>query len=91
MDDLCSFSEVSASIACGECREVSEIVILSSCTVDIKAHLASCHLSKSGLKEYEVILAIAGFFQFDEMVQQKYICPNHRYKLGRYWRPRVSY
>ena len=50
--------------------------------------VASCHLSRSGLTEANVILARAGHFDLtEEQVDKMMICPQHRHNLGRYWRP----
>lgn len=55
-------------------------VVLQDCTSDISQHLANCHLTKS-LQEYEVILARAGIFRWNEGLGT-IICPTHR---GKYW------
>ena len=65
-------------------------VVLQDCTSDISQHLANCHLPKS-LQEYEVILARAGIFRWNEsFLESTIICPTHRDELGKYWRPSKS-
>ena len=87
METVCSFSGI-AKIECGESRHQTEVLNLVDCCSDISTHLASCHLSKSDLKEYELILARSGRFGFsDEQIRMMQICPSHRHNLGRYWRP----
>jgi hypothetical protein len=53
------------NILCGESRGMSINVNLLECTEDIHIHLVSCHLSKSSLKEYEIILARADLFHLE--------------------------
>lgn len=75
-------------ISCGADRGASNAVNLNECQHDIKVHLSRCHLSKSNVKEYELILLRAGLFQVtEEQIKSMNICPNHRNKLGRFWRP----
>ena len=65
-------------------------VVLQDCTSDISQHLANCHLPKS-LQEYEVILARAGIFRWNEsFLESTIICPTHRDEVGKYWRPSKS-
>ena len=58
METRCSLSNLQ-NILCGESRGMSTNVNLLEFTEDIHIHLVSCHLSKSSLKEYEIILARA--------------------------------
>jgi len=45
-------------------------------------------LSRSNLKEYEVILQRAGLNRISlEDVKKLRVCPRHRFGLGKYWRP----
>ena len=54
----------------------------------IATQLEICHLSKSGLSEAELILSRAGHFDATkDQVEQMVICPQHRHKLGTFWRP----
>ena len=39
---------------------------LNECQHDIKVRLSRCHLSKSNLKEYELILLRVGLFEVTE-------------------------
>lgn len=90
MDTTCSLSE-RVGISCGESRGVIEVQSLLDCQSDISGHLASCHLSKSDLKEYELILVRAGLFHLPiEQVQCMTICQKHRNNLGKFWRPLKS-
>ena len=58
----------------------------------ITTQLEICHLSKSGLSEAELILSRAGHFDVTkDQVEQMVICPQHRHKLGKFWRPPRSY
>ena len=87
METRCSLSNL-GNIVCGESRGMSTNVNLLECTEDVHNHLVSCHLSKSSLKEYELILARAGLFHLEnEQLKSMVVCPNHRNILGRFWRP----
>lgn len=87
MEDICSFSE-KAGISCGESRGVKKIENLLECLSDIKSHLESCHLSKSKLKEYQLILVRAGLFNIStEQISCMTVCCKHRHSLGKFWRP----
>ena len=58
----------------------------------ITTQLEICHLSKSGLSEADLILSRAGHFDVTkDQVEQMVICPQHRHKLGKFWRPPRSY
>ena len=86
MEKSCSLSSVS-TITCGEGRSG---VRLRDCRVGIhiSVHLGSCHLSKSGLTEFELILARAGIFDISpDQLETMTVCANHREKLGKLWRP----
>ena len=77
----CGFSSLS---------KAKDNVLLQDCASDISKHLANCHLPKS-LQEYEVILARAGIFRWNErFLENTIICPTHRDELGKYWRPSKS-
>ena len=72
---------------CGPSRGASGVVRLSECNDEIRNHLISCHLSKEGLDEKELILARAGFFNLPpEDGERMWICYRHRHTLGRFWR-----
>lgn len=87
MEGVCSFSE-RVGTSCGESRGVNELVNLLDCQSDLKGHLSSCHLSKSNLIEYELILVRAGLFGLSfEQMSGMTVCCKHRNTLGRYWRP----
>lgn len=87
MDKSCSLFGL-GGISCGEFRGASSLVGLGDCVEDTSVHLHTCHLSKSGLSEFQLILARVGLFDTSlEMAKTMSICPNHRAKLGRYWRP----
>ena len=88
MDNInCSLFGLGA-ISCGGDRGASNAVNLNECQHDIKVHLSRCHLSRSNLKEYQLILFRAGLFHVtEEQIENMNICPNHRNKLGRFWRP----
>ena len=87
MEGICSFSE-KAGITCGECRGVKKIDNLLECLGDVKNHLGSCHLSKSNLNEYQLILVRAGIFNLNaEQISYMTVCPKHRNYLGKFWRP----
>ena len=85
------------SFATSECGKFRDTVDCSSklleCKNDINFHLQSCHLSKlvGQIEEYELILATAGMFYIPLEQQDKmWICPKHRYNVGRNWRPLIS-
>lgn len=87
MEKTCSFFGL-GSISCGESRGVDEVVKISSCINDVNSHLATCHLSKSGLSESQLILARSGLFDISpEQIESMTVCASHRHKLGRFWRP----
>ena len=90
MDNLCSFNGISLTV-CGECRAESDITPIEQCDENIQSRLSSCHLTRSRFKDYELILTRAGLFDhLDEEIRSMTLCPNHRYNLGRYWRPRLT-
>jgi len=83
----CSFFGISG-ISCGDSRGHTGVVNLLDCDSDITTHLAACNLSRSALKEYEVILSRSGLFDIvEDKLQFMQICPSHRDKLKRLWRP----
>ena len=90
MDAKCSFSELRKS-KCGDFRGSPFVVRrLLECKDDITGHLQSCHLSKlvGNVEEHDLILMRAGNFDLPTHQQEcMWICPNHRYNLGRNWRP----
>ena len=90
MEPICSFSELAKS-SCGEFRKSPNIVRkLLECKDDITGHLQACHLSRlvGKIEEYELILVRAGIFDFPpNQLEKMWICPKHRYNLGRNWRP----
>jgi len=72
---------------CGPSRGASGIVRVSECNDNVENHLISCHLSKQGLNESQLILARAGLFNLPrEECQKMWICYRHRHMLGRFWR-----
>ena len=90
MEAKCSFSELQRS-SCGGFRGCEFVVRrLLECKDDITSHLQSCHLSKlvGNVEEHEIILMRAGKFDLSTHQQEcMWICPKHRYNLGRNWRP----
>ena len=89
MEGKCSFSDLAKS-SCGDFRGSTRMVCrLRECQEGITGHLQACHLSKlTGIPEYELILPRAGLF--DEPLhrqEEMFVCPKHRYNLGRNWRP----
>ena len=90
MEPICSFSELAKS-SCGEFRKSPNIVRkLLECKDDITGHLQACRLSRlvGKIQEYELILVRAGIFDFPpNQLEKMWICPKHRYNLGRNWRP----
>ena len=90
MDAKCSFSRLRKSSG-GDFRGSSFAVRrLMECKDDVAGHLQSCHLSKlvGNLEEHDLILMRVGKFDLPTHQQEcMWICPNHRYNLGRNWRP----
>ena len=87
MEKSCSFVGV-GGISCGESRGLVKISSLFDCDENMNSHLSSCHLSKSNLRENELIAIRAGMFHLDhDHFKKMSICPSHRHKLGRFWRP----
>ena len=85
--ESCSFRQIK-KIACGSSRNLSQMVKVDECQDTITTQLETCHLSKSGLSEAELILSRADHFDLTkDQVQQMVICPQHRHKLGKFWRP----
>jgi hypothetical protein len=86
----CSFS----TSECGKFRDTVDCSLkLLECNDDISFHLQSCHLSTlvGKIEEHELILARAGMFYTPTKEQHEmWICPKHRYNLGRNWRPLKS-
>ena len=62
---------------------------LQECQEDKTGHLQACRLSKlTGILEYKLILARMGLFDVPIHRQEEmFLCPKHRYNLGRNWRP----
>ena len=89
MEFNCSFQELKPK--CGEYRDTLNCSQkLLDCKSDIACHLQSCHLSKlvGKIEEHELILVRAGMFYIPiEKQEEMWICPKHRYNLGRNWRP----
>ena len=84
--ESCSFRQIK-KIACGRSRNLSQMVKVE-CQDAITTQLETCHLSKPGLSEAELILSRAGHFDLTkDQIQQMVICPQHRHKLGKFWRP----
>ena len=73
---------------CGSDRGKEEIVSLGEFKDNISGHLASCHLSRESLSEFQLILARSGLYDVsaDQLSQMK-ICPKHRHQIGKFWRP----
>ena len=65
MEKSCSFVGVSG-ISCGESRGLQEISFLFDCKEDMSVQLSNCHLSKSNLRENELIAIRAGMFNLTE-------------------------
>ena len=90
MEPICSFSELAKS-SCGEFRKSPYIVRkLLECKDDITGHLQACCLCSlvGQIEEFELILIRAGIFHFSpNQLEKMWICPKHRYNLGRNWRP----
>ena len=87
MEKSCSFVGVSG-ISCGESRGLQEISCLFDCKEDMSVQLSNCHLSKSNLRENELIANRAGMFNLTEyQFKMMFIFPSHRHNLGRFWRP----
>ena len=87
MEKSCSFVGV-GGIACGESRGLVKISSLFDCNENLQSHLSSCHLSKSNLRENELIATRTGMFHLDQdNFRNMSICPSHCHNLGRFWRP----
>ena len=85
--ESCNFREIK-KITCGSSRGLSQMVKLDECQDTITTQLEISHLSKSGVSEAELILSRAGHFDLTkDQVEQMVICPQHRHKLGKFWRP----
>lgn len=73
----CGFSALSGK---------DEVKLLGECADDMRNHLANCHLSRSDLSEYQVILARAGIFRWtEEILNDMFICSTHRDSFGKSW------
>ena len=67
---------------------INECVNILECLDDVSTHLSRCHLSREKLCEYDLILLRCGMFNIsNDRLQKMRICPNHRYNLGKFWRP----
>jgi hypothetical protein len=87
MEKSCSFVGV-GGISCGASRGLREISCLFDCKEDMSGQLSNCHLSKSNLRESELIAIRAGMFnRTEDQFKMMSICPSHRHNLGRFWRP----
>ena len=86
MDKSCSFRGI-GQLQCGESRGKNVTLMLTECNADVTSHLSVCHLSRTNLKEFELILLRAGHFNLaDEQIAVMRICPSHRNNLGRLWK-----
>ena len=73
---------------CRDSRGVSGVFKLSSCSDNVRGHLESMHISGEIISEGELILARVGMFNAtQDQIAQMEICPYHRHKFGRFWRP----
>ena len=73
---------------CRDSRGVSGVFKLSSCSDNVRGHLESMHISGEIISEGELILARVGMFSAtQDQIAQMEICPYHRHKFGRFWRP----
>ena len=73
---------------CGDSRGLSEIFRLSSCNDSVRGHLESLHISGEIVSEVELILARVGMlYVTKDEIEKMEICPYHRHKFGRFWRP----
>ena len=62
--------------------------LIHDCKEDMSGQLSNFHLSKSNLRENELIAIRAGMFNLTEdQFKMMFICPSHRHNLGRFWRP----
>jgi hypothetical protein len=87
MENQCFLKERDSN-ACGVSRGVKEFVFVSDCNDDIRRHLTSFRLSKSNINECDLILARVGVFCASQKEkEQLLVCPYHRYKFGKFWRP----
>jgi hypothetical protein len=61
---------------------------LFDCKEDMSVQLSNFHLSKSNLRDNELIAIRAEMFNLiEEQFKMMFICPSHRHNLGRFWRP----
>ena len=75
------------NLVCGSSRGSDKLSRLIECKDDIRTHSATYHLSRESLSEYELILARSGFFHISQQqLEQLWICPMHRHRLGKFWR-----
>ena len=88
--ESCNFREIK-KITCGSSRGLSQMIKVDKYQDIITTQLEIFHLSKSGLSEAELILPRASHFDVTkDQVEQMVICPQHRRKLGKFWRPLPS-
>ena len=83
----CFLKEIDLN-SCGPSRDIKGLVLLYDCSDDIFRHLASFRPSKLNLNKCDLILAKVGIF--DVALQEKdqfLVCPYHRHKYGKFWRP----
>ena len=72
---------------CGKSRRRTELVRLVECQDDMTIHLRTYHLSSDKLSEWQLIVARTGLFNLEKgQTDQMWICPKHRYDLGKGWR-----
>ena len=82
----CFVKEIDSN-SCGPSRDVKGVVLLCDCN-DISRHLATFRLSKSNLNECDLILARVGMFDVSQQEKEQFVlCPYHRHKYGKFWRP----
>ena len=74
---------------CGSYRGKEELASLGECKDNISGHLASCHLSRESLLEFQLILARSGLnnVSADQFSHMK-ICPKHRNQIEKFTKGR---
>lgn len=82
----CFVKEIDSN-SCGLSRDVKGVVLLCDCNDDISRQ-ATFRLSKSNLNECDLILARVGMFDVSQQEKEQFVlCPYHRHKYGKFWRP----
>lgn len=89
----CGFADIAPNLQCGletKYKCDGSVVLLKQCTKDIQTHVGNLKIRPLNdvRNEWELIAVRAGIFDLlSDVLDERTICPAHRYKLGLNWKP----